>query len=577
MRADQTDVEREERAARVLRRPVGNPLVPPFAEVEACAQRPPSGGLLVVVAVAVVVLAFVLGSALAQRRAVVAEPSAVATPAPSSSSPAWQQQLIADAQKNEPRGFRPLVPTYMPGDPRVQVTSRATCGASTSSCLRYRFEGAGGDRILDVLEGPAGCCLDSVRPNAVRDVEIRPGIRAQYDPVAAQFGGSILWWVEDTERGAAYVALSSPVLSEDELVRIANSMRPLPAGAASTVPTAPPEPPVVVTRPRPQAPVAPSVVKAAREAGAILGILASGGSYTYDGQTGTLSFYPPARTPTEHPAPRGSLVAVEHLVPTAPQARFLIAKELAVRDGGVERVVYRAPQTTDSGFYWSGWSPDGRYVALWEIDHFSGSVDMDGRPLVIVDAQTGQRTDLGRTLLSGTTAWAAPHTLAYISGMGRMPWDTKTLRLWSPERGVQDVTPSSVAAFAPVWSSDGRSLYFVSGPAGNWDPLAAAAGKGVGDRRISVYDTATGSTRSLPNAPGYVIEGVRPSRDGAHLLILRRQAAVAQDIASIPRVDLEVALTDASGSSPTVLVRFPGYGLNAYGYPNGPSEWTWTE
>jgi hypothetical protein len=323
--------------------------------------------------------------------------------------------------------------------------------------------------------------------------------------------------------------------------------------------------------------VTPVVVGVLREAGAILGIRASGGTYTYDGQTGTLSFFPAARARTEHAAPQGSLVAVEHLAQASSQSTVLVPKELAIRDGGVERVIYRAPQNVDSSFYWSGWSPDTRYVAVWEIDHVSGSVDMDGRPLVIVDVQTGARTDLGRTLLSGTTAWAAPHTLAYIAGMGRLPWDTKALRLWSPERGIQGVTPPSVAAFGPTWSSDGRSLYFVSGPAGNWDPLAAAAGNGVGDRRVSIYDASTGSTRSLPNSQGYVIEGVRPSRDGSHLLVLRRHTAVAHDIPSIPSVDLDIALTDASGSNVTTLVRFPGYGLNAYGYLNGPAEWLWTE
>ena len=55
------------------------------------------------------------------------------------------------------------------------------------------------------------------------------------------------------------------------------------------------------------------------------------------------------------------------------------SKELAVRDrpGGPERTIYRAPEM----FYWLGWSPDGRFVALWEIEQYSGSVDQDGRPL----------------------------------------------------------------------------------------------------------------------------------------------------------------------------------------------------
>jgi dipeptidyl aminopeptidase/acylaminoacyl peptidase len=139
------------------------------------------------------------------------------------------------------------------------------------------------------------------------------------------------------------------------------------------------------------------------------------------------------------------------------------------------------------------------------------------------------------------------------------------------------VTAPNVAAFAPVWSADGRSLYFVAGPAGQWDPVAAVAGRGVGDRRIHVYDRITGAIRSLAHEPGHEEEGVRPSRDGTRLLVLRRATAGAADIRSIPNVDLEVWLTDPSGGHGTVLVRFVGAGLNAYGYPTGPSEWDWSE
>ena len=116
--------------------------------------------------------------------------------------------------------------------------------------------------------------------------------------------------------------------------------------------------------------------------------------------------------------------------------------ELAIRDGagGPERVVYRAPEL----FYWSGWSPDGRYVALWEVDFYSGSVDLDGRPLLVIDAATGTRVVLGRTLLYGSTAWVPPHTLAFVAGFGRAIWDNKRLTLWSPETGTRDLTAEAI-------------------------------------------------------------------------------------------------------------------------------------
>ncbi len=342
-----------------------------------------------------------------------------------------------------------------------------------------------------------------------------------------------------------------------------------------STPAPSPSPAKVILRPPVVGPgngVAPVGISAVPAAGSL--VMRLGGTWWYEGRTAAVVAFPAASGETEHRSPAGGLIAVERLSPIGLGGTYLIAKELAVREQGVERVIYRAP---GDGFYWSGWSPDGRYVALWEIGTYSGSIDMDGRPLVVIDVQSGQRTDLGRTLLHGTTAWAAPHTLAFISGMGRMVWDTKTLRLWSPVIGARDITGPDVAAFAPAWSADGRSLWFVSGPAGRWEPAEAAAGRGVGDRRVSVWDAATGSIRALPHEMGYVEEGVRPSRDGTRLLVLRRQTAVVSDVASFPNVHLEAWLEDPDGSHGEILVRFPGVGLSAYGYQTGPSEWDRSE
>jgi hypothetical protein len=314
----------------------------------------------------------------------------------------------------------------------------------------------------------------------------------------------------------------------------------------------------------------PTVVNSPPSAGTFSMLIA--GTWRYDARIRAV--YPVDQDPgsTEHLSPAGGAIAVERLRSTP--GGYLIATELAIREQGVERLLFRS---TGDGFYWSGWSPDGHYVAVWEIDSYSGSVDMDGRPLVIIDVRTGERVDLGRTLLYGTTAWTAPHTLAYVAGSWRMVWDTKALRLWSPESGIRDVTALDVAAFAPVWSADGRALYFIAGPAGQWDPVAVVAGRSVGDRRIQVYDPTAGTIRSLAHEPGYEEEGVRPSRDGSRLLVLRRTTAAAADVRSIPNVDLEVWLTDAAGMHGSALVRFSGAGLNAYGYLTGPSEWDWSE
>lgn len=347
---------------------------------------------------------------------------------------------------------------------------------------------------------------------------------------------------------------------------------PGPSAIPSATPMAQPSGDRILLRPNIAGQVragAPTLLNAVPQAGSF--VMPYGG-WRYDGVAGTLAPAGSSRALTEHPAPQGPLVAVERLAATP--GGYLLASELAIRDAnGAERVVYRAPV----GFYWSGWSPDGRYAAVWEIDTFSGSIDLDGRPLVVIDAVRGDRVDLGKTLLNGTTAWTAPHTLAFVAGEFRMVWNAKTLRLWSPESGIRNVTGPETAALAPVWSADGHRLYFVSGPVGQYDPLPFFAGRGVGDRRLSVYDPATGSTRSLPHEPGFAEEGVRPSRDGTRLLVLRRRIVEASDVQSIPDAPLEVWLTDADGARGTALVRIPGSGFGYYGWYPGPSEWDWSQ
>jgi hypothetical protein len=314
----------------------------------------------------------------------------------------------------------------------------------------------------------------------------------------------------------------------------------------------------------------PVLLRALPQAGAFL--LPFRGGWRYDGRKGILVRAPIAPEPLEHPAPVGAFTAIERQGRT--HGGYGISTELAIRDrpGGPERVVYRAPEM----FYWSGWSPDGRFVALWEADHYSGSIDQDGRPLLVIDVVTGEKVDLGRTLLYGTTAWTPPHTLAFVSGGFRMVWDEKALATWSPENGTREVTMSGTVGFAPAWAADGRTLYFSSGLAGQYDPLPVFAGRGPGDRRITVLDLAAGTTRSLAHEPGYVEEAARPSHDGKRLLVLRRKTVEARDIRSIADAPFEMWLTDADGTHGTALVRITK-AFGAYGWLPDPTGWEWSE
>jgi hypothetical protein len=115
----------------------------------------------------------------------------------------------------------------MPEANAAVVHVRDGCGIAPTPCLEYEFPNTD-DRLVRVLEGPAGCCLDYARPAAVMDVEIRPGVRGEFDQVSASSGGPILWWVEDSGSGAIYVAMSGPLLGRDELLLLARSMRRAP-------------------------------------------------------------------------------------------------------------------------------------------------------------------------------------------------------------------------------------------------------------------------------------------------------------------------------------------------------------
>src|SRR5437773_9304353 len=210
------------------------------------------------------------------------------------------------------------------------------------------------------------------------------------------------------------------------VVGLTNACIPAPvAPTATAVPASPSvvaAPSATAARPaqrltRPAAPYGgdpPILLRALPEAGTFV----ARGRWQYDGVHGTLEQAAAIAEPLEHQAPSSTLVAIEHEGRTP--GGYAISNELVIRDGagGPERVVYRAPEL----FYWSGWSPDGRYVALWEVDSYSGSVDLDGRPLVVIDTATGRRFDLGRTLLNGSTAWTPPHMLAFVAGLGRDVW-----------------------------------------------------------------------------------------------------------------------------------------------------------
>ena len=126
--------------------------------------------------------------------------------------------------------FVPLLPAPAPSAASAQ---REGCGVASSWCLAVHSAPSGATTSsVEILEGPAGCCLDGVRGSARRstDVEVQAGVWAHWEDFDARFGGPILWWVDTRSAIPVYVAVSAPLGDDrDALVRIARSLVPMSA------------------------------------------------------------------------------------------------------------------------------------------------------------------------------------------------------------------------------------------------------------------------------------------------------------------------------------------------------------
>jgi hypothetical protein len=225
--------------------------------------------------------------------------------------------------------------------------------------------------------------------------------------------------------------------------------------------------------------------------------------------------------------------------------------------------------------YVGTFSPDERYLVLWQIAFVSASADADGRPFVVIDVASGALIELGFTLYSAY-AWRAPHTLAYVAGGGRETWLSKTLRVWTPESGTRDATAHGEIGLAPTWGPDGR-LWFVTGLEGQYDRSAFFSGRGIGDRSIVALDLATGVRALFPRTVDYADEGVRLSDDGRAVLVLRRKLAFVPNRSTTePDSWVELWSGQSDGSSAHRLVRLSAYaGFGYYGRFDSLAKLDW--
>lgn len=113
--------------------------------------------------------------------------------------------------------FPVFVPTWVPDG----LTPEPPVGGEQSQELvELTYHTADGAVALRVVNGPAGCCLDDDPRKTGQAVALPNGLMAHYLPGPPEHGGPILWWQQE----GAYLALSGPHLTKDELVRIAASM-----------------------------------------------------------------------------------------------------------------------------------------------------------------------------------------------------------------------------------------------------------------------------------------------------------------------------------------------------------------
>jgi len=128
-------------------------------------------------------------------------------------------------------------PIFIPTEVQSGLAPEPPTGGEQPGALRIIYHDAQGAAALNVLNGPAGCCLDGDGRKNGEAVLIRGGITGHFLANQPQFGGPILWWQED----GAYVALSGPALTRTDLLRIAASMSKTADLTAASLPAGRPE------------------------------------------------------------------------------------------------------------------------------------------------------------------------------------------------------------------------------------------------------------------------------------------------------------------------------------------------
>ncbi len=251
------------------------------------------------------------------------------------------------------------------------------------------------------------------------------------------------------------------------------------------------------------------------------------------------------------------------------------------REGALRGVLRVSLDGMDQGWVFStedlmnvprlaGWSPDGRWVALW-VGSRAQATEQDGLPLCMTRAEGGDLhcVEERGLLQPDYLTWSPDGRLAYISGSGRETWVAKRLTLLDVDTMALQtlISADEQGPLHPDWSPDGAWIVYSAGPA---TPLGMAYQQietALNGRRIWSIDVASGRRRQLTNDKSYRDERPTWSSDGSHILFVRMDNTSAS---------LWLMQADGSGLHPVVpeLTRLPD-AQGDYGYIDWGNWWDW--
>jgi hypothetical protein len=199
-------------------------------------------------------------------------------------------------------------------------------------------------------------------------------------------------------------------------------------------------------------------------------------------------------------------------------------------EGDAEVTAWRLSDDIHEAYYQIvDWVPGTRLI-LAARGMLAVSLWSWGVPLVTINADTGEITELGAAMLLTPEAYAwhptQPGLLALAEGGSRYLFETGRLVLLDVTTGeLRTLTGPDVAAFEPAWSADGTLLAYAAVPA---SPDAEGDGTTLehtlDGRAIYIVNPQSGETHALTH-PGDAVDGwPQWSADGTRLLYARQHS-----------------------------------------------------